>query len=224
MAIPVIALITSATATASALPQIPAGSSNLNFIPNEGSSSIQVPTIPSIPENSSTSIQNLIPTVTLPDGSSFTPIELSTINNGLPEKDKTIGNNYDELIECLDYLRGANDPLTLFHGKDGATATLNCGAARHIILDNGRLPYPPNPEQWADMQACMARVFRADDWSGANIPNTGYKRFNTYSNMWSYLVVNPQGYVATAWAGEGTGDNWGSKGCLAGMFGWKDPF
>ena len=128
-------------------------------------------------------------------------------------EDKVIGDNYDEMLECLDWLRPSDDPLTMFAAK-GGTVIMDCRAARHIIADNHRLPNPPNRVDWHELQTCVARVLTAEDWSGANPPNTGYKYENRLSRVWSYVVVNPQRRVVTAWAGDGDGADWG--GCVRG--------
>ena len=64
-----------------------------------------------------------------------------------------------------------------------------------------------------DIQTCIAYTLTDEDWSGANPPNTGYKRLNRVGRkkVWSYVVVSPENNIVTAWSDE-DGADW--VGCV----------
>lgn len=142
----------------------------------------------------------------------YTPLESDVLE---PEvnSNKKIGDNYGELLECLDTpFSDPNEQLTFFAGKTGAIY-LTCGGAQHIIIDKKRLPNPPNRTDWHEMQKCIAYTLTDQDWSGANPPNTGYMRMNRVrrKEVWSYVIVSPENTIVTAWSGK-DGKDWG--GCV----------
>ena len=142
----------------------------------------------------------------------YTPLGSDVFEPEADNQNKKVRDNYGELLECLDSPFGSDEKLTLFAGKTGPVY-LTCDGAWHIIVEKERLPIPPNRTDWHEMQQCIAYTLTGQDWSGANPPNTSYKRLNKAGRkqVWSYVIVSPEGTIVTAWSGK-DGADWG--GCV----------